>query len=106
MKNREDQTQKSANRLIIDLFVEKGAISQNRTLAYEEITVPVSDKVKKIMLNHLLQDQLIFQKEDGTMWFDKRKWDEIVKKLSRKYMAILIAPIFIVATLCYILSII
>jgi len=83
------------NKLIVDCFLTKEATHAGKVLVYDEIKLPVDDKVKDAFLKGLIKDGFIIIDDNQAMWFDKKKWDSVIKELSHKYFMILAVPIII-----------
>jgi len=91
----QNEQSSNINKMIVDYFLDKGAVHEGNTLAYDEIQLPIDSKIKDVFLKGLVKDGFIIVNADQAMWFDKKKWDSIVKELSRKYFMILAVPIII-----------
>ncbi|MFD3155968.1 hypothetical protein ACFIJ5_03755 [Haloimpatiens sp. FM7330] len=89
------KSKKSHNRLIIDIFINKKAISENNSIFYDDIDLSIPHGEKKYLLENLIKDDFVIVKDDDSMWFNKEKWDKTVNKLSNTYLFILMAPLIV-----------
>lgn len=88
----------------MDEFIRTNAVNSKRSITFNDINVPVSDKGKLYLINNFIKDGYIVKMDDNTLWFDKKKWDEAEKSITKIYMMILILPIVITTVLVFIIN--
>jgi len=95
---------KSYNRMIIDAFISKDAIGSDSSISINEVSVPFPDNERKYFLDSFIVDGYIIIRDDGKLWFNKKKWDRAVTSITRKYLLILVGPIVITTIIVLIMN--
>lgn len=80
------------NREMINLFVNKEAISQECTLSFEEIKIDCDPRIKAILINEFVKSEFI-RVTNKRMYFNVKKYKKEKRKIYIVYSLSLFLPL-------------
>lgn len=96
MAKSKNTAKKTMARIIIDVFLRRGAISPDTAIPIEEFKdVKLTSSVISYTIANLMQDEIVQRTGDDRYYFVEAKWRALQKKVGRAYWILLGMPLLV-----------
>lgn len=96
MAKSQNTAKKTMARIIIDVFLKRGAISPDTAIPIEEFkNVKMTSAVISYTIGNLMQDGIVQRTDDDRFYFVEKAWKKMQKKVSKAYWILLGMPLIV-----------
>lgn len=96
MAKSQNTAKKTMARIIIDVFLKRGATSPATAIPIEEFKdVKMTAAVISYTIGNLMQDGIVQRTDDDRFCFVQEAWDKMRKKVSKAYWILLGMPLIV-----------